>query len=99
MGFKTRLKTCTKGHIFYKSSDCPICPTCEKEGKPINHFLSFLSAPARRALENKGINSLAQLAILSEKEILSLHGIGKSSIPLLKKLLETQELSCIIDTD
>lgn len=84
---KTNLKTCKKGHSFYKSSDCPTCPICEKEHKPENEFLSLLSAPARRALENNGITTLRKLAKYSEKEILQLHGMGPGSIPKLKETL------------
>jgi DNA-directed RNA polymerase alpha subunit len=51
-------------------------------------FLSILVAPARRALENAGIHSLEQLSEWSEQEILKLHGLGKSSIPVLKRELE-----------
>jgi len=25
------LRTCDKGHKYYKSSDCLTCPTCEQE--------------------------------------------------------------------
>src|SRR5438309_1005170 len=25
---KKTLKTCSRGHEFYKSSDCPVCPKC-----------------------------------------------------------------------
>lgn len=64
-----------------------MCPVCEKERKPIDSFLAVLSAPARRALENAGIITLELLATFSEKEILALHGMGKSSIPKLQKLL------------
>ncbi|HEY6143834.1 MAG TPA: RNA polymerase alpha subunit C-terminal domain-containing protein [Flavobacterium sp.] len=87
------LKTCEKGHQFYKSSDCPLCPICEEERKPKDNFLSFLVAPARRALENNGITTLKQLANYSEKEILSFHGMGKSTIPKLQKLLDDNGLS------
>lgn len=51
-------------------------------------LLSELSAPARRALENNGIDSLQKLATFSEKEVLKFHGIGKSSIPKMKRVLE-----------
>jgi hypothetical protein len=34
MEAKTNLKTCNKGHRFYKSSDCPVCLICEEERKP-----------------------------------------------------------------
>lgn len=52
-----------------------------------------LPAPARRALANEGITTAKQLAGYTESEILSLHGIGKTSIPKLKKLLEEENLS------
>ncbi len=58
-----------------------------------NGFLTELSAPARRALANKGIDSLAALAKYSEKEIRRLHGIGKTSIPILKQALAEEGLS------
>ncbi|CDQ41962.1 DNA-directed RNA polymerase subunit alpha C-terminal domain-containing protein [Virgibacillus salexigens] len=67
--------------------------TCEQEHKPKNGFLSLLSAPARRALENNNITSLQQLSQYSEAEILQFHGIGPSSIPKLKQSLEENGLS------
>ncbi len=81
------LRTCSNGHQYYKSSDCPTCPHCENERKPQHGFLALLPAPARRALENKGIFTLEQLAEHSKKEILALHGMGPSSIPKLQKAL------------
>ena len=90
---KMTLKTCSKGHQFYKTSDCPTCPVCEEEQKPKQGFLSLLASPARRALENKGIKTLQQLSEFSEKEILSLHGMGKTSIPILQRALEKEHLS------
>ena len=86
------LRTCRNGHQYYKSSDCPTCPVCEKEKKPETGFLSLLSAPARRALENNGIKTLEQLAKYSEKEILEFHGIGKTAIPKLRSSLEEKGL-------
>ncbi len=93
MAKKGTKKICPNGHVFYKSSDCPSCPVCEKENKPGEGFLSALSAPARRALENAGITSLPKLSSYSEKEILALHGMGPSSIPVLRKLLAAVNLS------
>ena len=87
------LRTCSKGHKYHKSSDCPTCPICEKERKPKDGFLSFLAAPARRALENNGITKLESLTKYSEKEILKFHGFGKSSLPILQKLLMEKKLS------
>lgn len=90
---KGSLKICINGHRFYKSSDCPTCPICEQERKPEEGFLSLLSAPARRALENAGIKTLDQLAKRSEAEILELHGMGPSSIPKLRKTLKSEGYS------
>ena len=93
METKKILKTCENGHKFYKSSDCPTCPICEEERKPKDNFLSLLVAPARRALENNGISTLEQLSKYSEKEVLNFHGMGKSTIPKLQKLLSERKLT------
>ena len=87
------LRICSKGHKYYKSSDCPICPICERESKPKDGFLSLISAPARRALENNGIFTLDELAQFAEKEILKLHGMGPGSMPKLRKALEDAGLA------
>jgi predicted RecB family nuclease len=90
---KTTLRTCDKGHQYHKSTDCLTCLICEEERKPKDGFLSLLAAPARRALENNGINTLKQLSKFSEEEILKFHGIGKASIPKLKEALAEKSLS------
>ncbi len=90
---KKNLKTCKNGHQYYKSSDCPTCPVCEAERKPNDNFLSLLAAPARRALENNGIISLEQLSNYSETEVLNFHGMGKSTLLKLQKLLAGKQLS------
>jgi DNA-directed RNA polymerase alpha subunit len=90
---KIQLRICSKGHQFYKSSDCPTCPICEKERKPDNGFLALLSGPARRALENNGITSLQELSTYSEKEILKFHGMGPASLPKLRSALMEDGLS------
>jgi DNA-directed RNA polymerase alpha subunit len=93
MSTNANKRTCSKGHVYYKSSDCPTCPVCEQERKPKEGFLSFLSAPARRALENNGITSLKKLSELSEDELLSFHGMGKASLPKLRAALKENSLS------
>lgn len=95
MATAKQLKICSKGHRFYKSSDCPTCPICEKQRKPEKGFLSMLSAPARRALEGKNITTLKKLAKYSESEILELHGIGKTTIPILRNALTSEGLTFI----
>ena len=86
-------RVCDKGHVYYKSSDCPVCPVCEKERALTGNFLSEISAPARRALEGAGITSLELLSNYSESEILNLHGMGPSSIPRLREALRKAGLN------
>lgn len=65
----------------------------KQKASNIKHELfSLLSAPAGRALKNNGITTIKQLSKFSQKEILSLHGIGASSIPILQKALKTKGL-------
>lgn len=87
------LRICQKGHKYYKSSDCPVCPICEKERKPLTSFFTQISAPARRALELEHTNTLLKLSKFSEAEILKLHGIGPGSLPSLKNALKEKGLS------
>lgn len=54
-------------------------------------FLSHFSAPARRALESIGINTLSQVIQLNDKELLKLHGFGKSSIKKIKILVAKEQ--------
>lgn len=87
---KGTLRTCNKGHKYYKTSDCPVCPLCEKQRSA--GVFDILSAPARRALENNGITTPEQLAMFSEKEILTWHGMGPASIPKLRIVLKDKGL-------
>ncbi|WP_445480558.1 RNA polymerase alpha subunit C-terminal domain-containing protein [Lysinibacillus irui] len=86
-------RVCEKGHTFFKSTDCPSCPTCDKENKPSSGFLSKLSSPARNALVHEGIDTLQKLSLYTEKEILNIHGIGPASLPKLRSSLEEEGLS------
>jgi len=86
-------RTCSQGHTFYKSSDCPTCPTCEKLKEPAAGFLALLSNPARNALLHHGIDTIQKLSTYTEKEILKIHGIGKASLPAFNKSLEDQGLT------
>jgi hypothetical protein len=82
------IKICKLGHQFIKSSDCPVCPICEKNRAVQQPFLQILSAPARRALESANIDSLQKLSTFKETELLKLHGFGKSSISKLTEYLK-----------
>ncbi len=81
------LRTCKNGHQYYKTSDCPTCPVCEKNRKPTEGMLVLLSAPARRAFENAGIKNAKALSKFTEAEVLKLHGVGKTSLPILRDYL------------
>lgn len=88
------LRSCDKGHRYYKSSDCPTCPVCEREKRPSSGFLSELSSPARNALlEYKGIDTVEKLSNHTETEILALHGMGKASMPILRRALDEAGLA------
>ncbi|MGE7775619.1 RNA polymerase alpha subunit C-terminal domain-containing protein [Chitinophaga sp. NPDC101104] len=86
------LRTCPKGHRYYKSSDCPTCPQCEAEARPHDGFLAAFSAPARRALQSLGIDTPGKLSKYTQKEIMSLHGMGPASLPKMKAALQEKGL-------
>lgn len=93
MKVEKTLRVCEKGHEYFKSSDCPSCPICNKENKPDSGFLSKLNSPARSALVHEGIDTLQKLSMYTEKDILKLHGIGPASLPTIKKSLEEAGLA------
>ncbi len=64
-----------------------------QQDEPVSGFDAGLSAPARRALQNNGIKTLQQLSRHTETEILQLHGIGKTAIPIFQKALKEKGLS------
>jgi|JI8StandDraft_1071087.scaffolds.fasta_scaffold09860_4 hypothetical protein len=89
-------KTCSRGHVFNKTSDCPTCPICwsgsyRKEFE--SDFPEKLGAPALRALAHAKVKGLAQLGRHTEKEIADLHGMGPKGIKMLKEALKKQRLS------
>nr|WKN37778.1 DUF1801 domain-containing protein [Tunicatimonas sp. TK19036] len=71
--------------------------TSANKSEPETYFFGPLAAPARRALENNGIDTLEKLSKLSEKDVLAFHGMGKSSMPTLKKALHENGLSFKIE--
>jgi len=88
-----QLRTCEKGHTFYKRTDCKSCPTCNQLEKPTSGFLSKVHASVRNALLSKGIDTIEKLAMHTKEDILALHGIGPSSLPIFNKALEEAGLS------
>ena len=53
------------------------------DGPRDNDLPVGLAAPARRALAGAGIETLDQLAKLSEAELRRFHGVGPSAVKLL----------------
>ena len=86
-------KTCSNGHVFYKSSDCPVCPRCEAVRlKSAGAGLPKIGAPATRALARIGVTKLDQLVKHSEGELAALHGLGPKAMKILKTELATRGL-------
>jgi len=52
-----------------------------------------LSAPARRALVNAKLTKIEHLKKLTEKQLMSLHGMGPSSLPLIKKAMKKYKVN------
>jgi hypothetical protein len=60
---------------------------------PAASEFAALAAPARRALSNAKITSLAQLAKKTEAEVAALHGTGPNALGKLKRAMKTKGLS------
>ena len=52
-----------------------------------------LSAPAQRALKSAGYETLGQLALVTEREIASLHGLGPGTIKILRLHMRRRRLA------
>ncbi len=63
------------------------------ENKPADDFLSKMAAPARRALQQKGITPVEALAVFTETEIAALHGMGPGSLIKLRNILISNHLT------
>jgi hypothetical protein len=60
-------------------------------------FLSKIGAPARRVFELHGLTTLEKVSKRSEKELLSLHGVGPKAIRLLQPFLKARGLNLAED--
>ncbi len=65
----------------------------KQEEKDRKDFMANLSKPAQNALAAKKITTLKKLSAFGEKEILALHGIGRSAMPFLKNELQKAGLN------
>ncbi len=92
----TRRKiTCTRGHVFYKSSTCPVCPKCWSgyHKDRVQSDFPKIGAPALRALMNARITSLMKLAKHTKADIGNLHGMGPKALGILQRALTKKSLS------
>ena len=55
--------------------------------------LPKIGAPARRALQNAGVTKLDQLTLITEAELLQLHGMGPNALGKLRAALAERGLS------
>lgn len=89
-------KTCSRGHVFEKTSACPTCPTCWPKLKRTllakSDLPSGLGAPALRALDHEGIRTLAALAKRTEAWVADLHGMGPKALAILRSALHARKL-------
>lgn len=86
-------RTCPEGHVYYKSSDCPVCPICGKENKNDAAFYALLAAPARRALQRLNIVSYEDLIQYSYVELSKEHGMGPKAMQILQKHLSDLDMN------
>ena len=68
-----------------------------KFSKPIEEM--DLSVRASNCLENQGIKTLGDLARMTEKEMLQVRNLGKTSLKEIKKKLADFDLSLGMDID
>lgn len=87
------LRICKKGHRYYKSSDCPVCPSCAIEDKKKNGFIPGLAAPALRALAGAGIKTISELKKIRETDLSALHGMGPSALKKIKEAMKAAGVS------
>jgi hypothetical protein len=71
--------------------------TRNQSTEPASDLPAALAAPARRALASAGYTRLAQLRLLSEAELLRLHGMGPKAIAQLREALAAQGLAFASD--
>jgi hypothetical protein len=63
------------------------------DSEQTSEFVGLTGRPAERALENAGYTHLDDLTRVTEKELLSLHGIGPKGIRMLNAELARRGLA------
>lgn len=54
---------------------------------PIEVLMRELASPAQRAITAQGITSLDQLAVFTASQMMEWHGIGKSALTVIARVL------------
>ncbi len=65
--------------------------TDKSQAKPLDYIetdIPKLGGPAQRALFNAGLTSLLKISRVSEQEVADLHGMGPSTMKILKQTLK-----------
>jgi uncharacterized protein YdhG (YjbR/CyaY superfamily) len=73
-------------------SSCDSKGVSEFDYSKLAQELRILSRPAQRALINAGLFSPARIARKSEGDLLKLHGLGPTSMPVIRKVLAARAL-------
>ena len=63
----------------------------EKKAGGATH-LPKLAAPAQRALAGAGVTNLSKLTLMSEAEVMALHGMGPNAMATLKTAMKAKKL-------
>lgn len=65
----------------------------KQDNSPNSDLPAGIGKPARRALEAAGFNSLRQLELVREGDLLRLHGVGPKAIRVLRQALSERGAS------
>ena len=61
--------------------------------QPADDLPADLAAPARRALAGAGVTRLADVAAMTEDELMKLHGMGPKALQTLRRALAAKGLA------
>lgn len=60
-----------------------------------SEFPAAMGRPANAALVNLGITTLQQVASMTERELLDVHGVGPKAVRILREELATRNLTFV----
>jgi predicted flap endonuclease-1-like 5' DNA nuclease len=71
------------------SSDDDLRPAVAAVPGEVGDLPKGIGRPATRALAGAGITTLAQVAALTDAELLAMHGVGPRAVHVLRETLES----------